>query len=134
MSLKEHWNPENLFKITCLIILKRPGNKKYVLFKGTKKNTLLIFCLKALKKLLFLFVVHPKSAHYIKKVEEKLLEFASLLYRSDSTGKILGLSALNYQGNYFFLLDVEENFSTFVAIFLFKNTCKIYTHNIDYPS
>nr|XP_022311118.1 uncharacterized protein LOC111116419 [Crassostrea virginica] len=42
--------------------------------------------------------VHPKSAHDIKKVEEKLLEFASLLYRSDSTGKTLGLSALNYQG------------------------------------
>lgn len=73
--------------------------KNMFCLKALKKITLLIFCLKALKKLLFLFVVHPKSAHDIKKVDEKLLEFASQLYQSDSTGKTLGLSALNYQGN-----------------------------------
>lgn len=67
--------------------------------KAVKKLPFLFFCLKALKKILFLFVVHPKSAHDIKKVDEILLEFASQLYQSDSTGKTLRLSALNYQGN-----------------------------------
>jgi hypothetical protein len=44
------------------------------------------------------FIVHPKSAADIQRVDDKLLEFATRLYNCDSSGKTLGLSALNYQG------------------------------------
>lgn len=62
------------------------NSKKSLLYNSTNNLALSI-------------AVHPKSASDIKKVDEKLLEFASQLYESDSTGKALGSSALNYQGN-----------------------------------